>query len=488
MCVGLAMFVGGMIQQRAYDTLIESTARKHEVLAQKFMQYVWLPYYPDSRASNRITAMLTFRDQAMLYFQDLPVDRVAIIDHRGNLITKSVTDEIRDSSERDIMLSGAQEAGEQALFHRQIDEARIGVTNLNTSTVYESIIRFENPNYRPTAPDCQTGGDTMMSYCYPSLGSMELVTDISEPLQNMKFMQYLVMGSILGIFLTLIAILYFVARRAEAIISKQHENNEELVEMATAAESKSKDKSDFLANISHELRTPLNAIIGFSDIIRAEAMQNLPQEYQGYINDIHSSGSHLLTLINDILDFSKAEAGKLELDLNTVDISKLIVNSMRLMIPRAEEAQITLNQDLPGEPIECITDGKKLKQVLLNLLSNAVKFTPAGGEVRVSMWQKITDKTVHIEVTDTGIGIAPKDIAKVMAPFGQVDSKLSRKYEGTGLGLPLSKKFIEIMGGSFTMASEVNVGTRITIVLPPEHTQVWPPKETDTDEEADVEA
>jgi two-component system cell cycle sensor histidine kinase PleC len=249
-------------------------------------------------------------------------------------------------------------------------------------------------------------------------------------------------------------------------IAKQHEANTDLIAAAAEAEADNQQKSQFLANISHELRTPLNAIIGFSEIIKNEALGNLQQTHQEYIHDIHGSGKHLLSLINDILDYSKAEAGKLEVQMAELDLTKLLVNSMRLVIPRAEEAQVTLVEDLPKEHIICITDAKKLKQVILNLLSNAVKFTPAGGEVRVHAFQKVVDGSVEIRVSDSGIGIAPKDIAKVMSPFGQVDSKLSRKYEGTGLGLPLSKKFVEGMGGTFNIESEVNVGTTIVIGLP----------------------
>jgi two-component system cell cycle sensor histidine kinase PleC len=177
---------------------------------------------------------------------------------------------------------------------------------------------------------------------------------------------------------------------------------------------------------------------------------------------------HLLSLINDILDYSKAEAGKLEFAIEEVDINKLILSSMRLVSPRAEEAQVLLVDEIPKDHIILKTDPKKFKQVMLNLLSNAVKFTPAGGQVKVAMWTSAIDNTVSIEVRDSGIGIAPKDIARALAPFGQVDSALSRKYEGTGLGLPLTKKFVEIMGGSFNLTSEEGVGTTVTFVLPRE--------------------
>ncbi|MCB2082248.1 MAG: sensor histidine kinase, partial [Rickettsiales bacterium] len=185
-----------------------------------------------------------------------------------------------------------------------------------------------------------------------------------------------------------------------------------------------------------------------------------------YIRDIHNSGVHLLSLINDILDYSKADAGKLEVEMTDVDITKIMRNSMRLVAPRAQEASVNLTSELPKEHLVIHTDARRLKQVILNLLSNAVKFTPAGGQVKLSLWREMSDQAIIIEVKDTGVGIAPKDISKVMSTFGQVENELSRRYEGTGLGLPLSKRLVELMGGELEIRSKVNEGTTVTIVLP----------------------
>jgi len=151
-----------------------------------------------------------------------------------------------------------------------------------------------------------------------------------------------------------------------------------------------------------------------------------------------------------------------------VNVTKLVQNSMRLVAPRAETGKVTLTDALPKEQIIMVTDSKKFKQILLNLLSNAVKFTQAGGEVKITAWRDLASDMYFFEVKDSGIGIAPKDISKAMAPFGQVDSALNRKYEGTGLGLPLTKKFVEIMGGNFTIESTVGKGTTVTFSLPRE--------------------
>ncbi len=296
---------------------------------------------------------------------------------------------------------------------------------------------------------------------------VEFHYDITERWRQLFNFQYTGMGSIAFLFLSLLALLWIFAHKAELIIAKQHDSNIELAAQAASAEAESRNKSLFLANISHELRTPLNAIIGFSEFIKNETSGPIENpQYAEYIKDIHSSGVHLLSLINDILDYSKAEAGKLEMLAEEVDITKVIRNSVRLVSPRADEAKVRLTEDVPKEHFILKTDAKKLKQVMLNLLSNAVKFTPAGGTVKTTIWRNLADDSIMVEVRDSGIGIAPKDISRAMAPFGQVDNALSRKYEGTGLGLPLTRKFVELMGGQFSIQSEVNVGTTVTFSLP----------------------
>ena len=316
-----------------------------------------------------------------------------------------------------------------------------------------------------TAKDRAECRSALLPKCQPD-ALAEMYVDVSEGWATLLFFQYLIAGTMIGTFALLFGMLLFTSWRAESIIAKQHEVNLELTAAAAAAEAQSRDKSQFLASISHELRTPLNAIIGFSEIIKTEAKSQLEKTYQDYVDDIHASGKHLLSLINDILDYSKAEAGKLQIDWAETDATKVIRNSLRMVMPRAEGAQVMLVEDIPSHHLVIVTDPKKLKQVLLNLLSNAVKFTPAGGEVRCQAWEDAVNKRLIVQVKDTGIGIAPKDISRVMTPFGQVDSTLARKYEGTGLGLPLSKKFVELMGGEFAIESELNVGTTITLALP----------------------
>lgn len=306
---------------------------------------------------------------------------------------------------------------------------------------------------------------------------VEVYVDVTPQWSRLDRFGYVGMGAIATLFLLILGLLWIFANKAEVIIAKQYESNVELASQAAAAEAESRNKSLFLANVSHELRTPLNSIIGFSEIMMNELMGQFENsQYLDYIKDIHGSGKHLLSLINDILDFSKAEAGKLDLQLEEVDVTKVVRNSIRLIQPRAETAKVNIVEEIPREHFVLTTDAKKLKQIMLNLLSNAVKFTNENGSVKVSMWKNMADGAVMIEVKDSGIGIAAKDIARAMSPFGQVDNALSRKYEGTGLGLPLTKKFVELMGGKFVIESEEGVGTTIRFSLPKESPKIKDPR------------
>jgi PAS domain S-box-containing protein len=249
-------------------------------------------------------------------------------------------------------------------------------------------------------------------------------------------------------------------------ITDRKEAEEMLRTAKEAAESANRTKSEFLANMSHELRTPLNAILGFAEIMREQLFGPLGNpSYREYAGDIHDSGLHLLNLINDILDVSKAEAGKIELSEETLDIDDVIKSSVHLVKARSEAGRISLELRLQ-DPLPAVrADERLMKQILLNLLTNAIKFTPADGHVLLEAGVE-TDGTFAINITDTGIGIAPEDIPKVMRPFGQVDSALSRKHQGTGLGLPLTKSLVELHGGRFAVESTKGVGTRVTVYLP----------------------
>jgi PAS domain S-box-containing protein len=239
-----------------------------------------------------------------------------------------------------------------------------------------------------------------------------------------------------------------------------------LFEAKEAAELANRVKSEFLANMSHELRTPLNAIIGFSEMMSSELLGPLGNEqYQGYSHDILVSAQHLLGVINDILDVAKIEAGKLHLTEEDVNPHEVLGTVKRLMSERAERVGINLKLDAAKDLPHVWADARKLKQILINLMANSVKFTPGGGRIELSAFVDQRGDFVFA-VTDTGIGIAKEDIDKALAPFTQIDSQLSRQFEGTGLGLPLAKGFTELHDGELKLVSEPGKGTQVTIHLP----------------------
>ncbi|RAU20442.1 hypothetical protein CU669_18500 [Paramagnetospirillum kuznetsovii] len=232
------------------------------------------------------------------------------------------------------------------------------------------------------------------------------------------------------------------------------------------AEVANRAKSEILANMSHELRTPLNAIIGFSETMLIEMFGPLGSaKYLEYAKDIHYSGQHLLELINDILDVSAIEAGKMELHEEAVAVDHLVAASVRLVADRAEKGKVTLQSRLAPDLPSLFGDARRLKQILLNILSNAVKFTPEDGSVTITA--EINGYgDLAVKVKDTGIGMSPEEIAKAVTKFGQVDSSLARKHDGTGLGLPLTIGLVDLHGGTLDISSKKGQGTEISIVFP----------------------
>ena len=223
-------------------------------------------------------------------------------------------------------------------------------------------------------------------------------------------------------------------------------------------------KSEFLANMSHELRTPLNAIIGFSEVLLERLFGDLNAKQDDYLKDIHSSGKHLLSLINDILDLSKIEAGRMDLDLSNFNVALALSNALTLVRERAQRHGIALAQEVDPKLGDIVADERKFKQILVNLLSNAVKFTPDGGRIEVSA--RLDDGEASIAVRDTGIGIAAADQAAVFEEFRQVGSDYTKKQEGTGLGLALTRKFVELHGGKIRVDSEPGKGSTFTFTIP----------------------
>jgi signal transduction histidine kinase len=238
----------------------------------------------------------------------------------------------------------------------------------------------------------------------------------------------------------------------------------EIEDKSRQIEAANRHKSEFLANMSHELRTPLNAIIGFSEVLGERMFGELNEKQAEYTEDILSSGRHLLSLINEILDLSKVEAGRMELEVAAFDLPLAIDNARTFVRERATKHGINLDLNVDERLGDFTGDERKIKQILLNLLSNAVKFTPEGGRIGITARQ--ADGSVEISVSDTGIGIAPEDQAKIFEEFRQVGGDYAHKKEGTGLGLTLAKKFVELHGGRIWVESEVGKGSTFTFTLP----------------------
>ena len=244
---------------------------------------------------------------------------------------------------------------------------------------------------------------------------------------------------------------------------------QEIEEKGRQLEVANQHKSEFLANMSHELRTPLNAVIGFSEVLLERMFGDLNEKQAEYLDDILGSGRHLLSLINDILDLSKIEAGRMELEMTRFDLPLAIDNALTLVRERALRHGVALGVDVDPRLGEIAGDERKVKQVLLNLLSNAVKFTPEGGRVQIDA--SLANGHVEIAVTDTGIGIAPEDQEAIFEEFRQVGGDYARKREGTGLGLTLARRFVELHGGRIWVKSAVGQGSTFTFALP---VRPWP--------------
>ena len=275
------------------------------------------------------------------------------------------------------------------------------------------------------------------------------------------------------------AILFVVAFISSYTSQLLRQNKQKLREQNIALDQANQSKSEFLANMSHELRTPLNHIIGFTELVLDKNFGELNETQEEYLNDVHNSSGHLLSLINDILDLSKVEAGKLEYRPTEVHIRKILTNSLIMIKEKAMKSNIKISTELDGVPESIHADERKLKQILYNLLSNAVKFTPNGGsidlvakrepdsDIRVQNERIYSNDYIQISIKDSGIGLKKEDVAKIFQPFEQVENSSSRRFQGTGLGLSLTKSLVELHGGKIWAESEgEGKGAAFHIVIP----------------------
>lgn len=245
---------------------------------------------------------------------------------------------------------------------------------------------------------------------------------------------------------------------------KVEERTKELRQANIALEKANRLKSEFLATMSHELRTPLNAIIGFAEVLRDEVIGPLNGDQKGCLDDIHSSGQHLLSMINNILDFTKIEAGKFELKYEEFSLETVIAEVLHAISEFSDKKGISIHTHIHANIPHIVADKIKFKQIMFNLLSNAVKFTAKNGRITINV--KLVEQSVQIGVSDTGIGIKSEDIDKLFKPFFQLDGSYSRRYEGTGLGLVLTKHLVELHGGKIWVESNYGKGSTFTFTLP----------------------
>jgi signal transduction histidine kinase len=255
--------------------------------------------------------------------------------------------------------------------------------------------------------------------------------------------------------------------RASRALEEVRRNQERLIAAKEAAEAANRAKSEFLANMSHELRTPLNAIIGFSGMMSDRMFGPLGDRYVEYANIIGDSGRHLLAIITDILDVAKADAERLLLAEEQVEIEEVVELGSKIVEDMARRAQIEFISEIVKPLPPMMADPAKLTQILVNLLSNAVKFTPPGGKVRLKV-ERLVHQGITFRVEDTGIGMSADQIPIAMAPFGQISNSMTRQHDGVGLGLPLTKRLVELHGGTIEIDSEPGKGTIASVYLPEE--------------------
>jgi signal transduction histidine kinase len=267
-------------------------------------------------------------------------------------------------------------------------------------------------------------------------------------------------------FFAVFALLLVVVWRSQKAIAREQARSLALASNVARAEAASRAKSEFLANMSHELRTPLNAIIGFSEMIKTETKGPLGTPvYKDYAGDICGAGQHLLAIINDVLDLVRIESGHINIAGAPFDGRETASVVLKLVQSQAVAKGHRLVLQSPSEPLIIQGDEHKTRQILINLVSNALKFTPEGGLIRIIV-APASQGQIALSVADTGIGMREEDIPLALSPFGQVETSLARRFEGTGLGLTLSKKLTELMGGTLDIVSTLNRGTTVTVTLP----------------------
>ncbi len=298
-------------------------------------------------------------------------------------------------------------------------------------------------------------------------GVAEIYTDVSDFYAHVQRVERILIVVVAIAFGIVFLLLLGMVGRADLQIQSQHRRTLQATAATARAEAASKAQSEFLANMSHELRTPLNGIIGFSEMIRDEAMGPVgAATYKEYAEQINVSGTRLLEIISNVLDLARIEGETMPVIASSVDVTAIVREAIDSMVTEAEQAAIELSFEADQERLQIESDGIKIRQIVLNLISNGIKFTPAGGTVAIAMALSPDGGQVRITIADTGIGMREQDIPMALAPFEQIDGSLAREFGGTGLGLPLSRKLAQLLGGEIEIDSSPGKGTSVVVILP----------------------
>ena len=392
--------------------------------------------------------IIALREEVMRFVANARVHRLKIYDMQGDTIFSTDAEQIGENESDD---EGFEEASHGTVLN---ELARANTFSLTESMVVDrDLLSSYVPIYR-SGPGSEI------------VGVFEVYDDVTVFLRDINrgiaSQVALVLLTTIAVYLVLI----WYVRRGDQLLRTEHARSLELVQVAARAEAASKAKSQFLANMSHELRTPLNSVIGFAEILSSEGFGPLgDKRYLSYAKEIGEGGRNLLTIINNTLDLSKIELGTAEVALRPVDPIAVVRGAVQQLDRQIQDSEVSVSIEIDPRVPSMQSDETKLKQILLNVISNGVKFTPAGGRVTIKVMSG-DGRMVRFEVSDTGIGISPHDVPIALAPFGQVDSALNRRYQGAGLGLPLAKGLAELLRGGLEIAGKPGSGTTVVITLP----------------------
>jgi len=390
------------------------------------------------------------RNEIARFIADAPVYRLKIYDRQGDTIFSTDAEQIGENESDD---EGFKEASHGVVASE--------LARANTFSVFESTV-VDRDLLSSYVPIYRNGPGSEI------VGVFEVYDDVTLFLRDINrgiaSQVALVLLTTIAVYLVLI----WTVRRGDHLLRREHARSLALVQSVARAEAASKAKSQFLANMSHELRTPLNSVIGFAEILSSEGFGPLgDKRYLNYAKEIGDGGRNLLTIINNTLDLSKIELGTAEVALRPVDPVAVIRGAVQQLDRQIQDSGVAVSIEIDPRVPSMQSDETKLKQILLNVISNGLKFTPAGGRVTIKVISGGSDdRDVRFEIRDTGIGIAPTDVPIALAPFGQVDSALNRRYQGAGLGLPLAKGLAELLGGTLEIAGTPGSGTTVIIILP----------------------